>query len=177
MFSITNITYANENVVGVWASPNIKSAEVLWFFYPDGKVRSTSNTAHNKHIMTWGSTNNELTVITNPKISSHKWVGSITGKKINAVQSFVFKNKLKTNKWSAEKYSNNPDKKVNFYSLCSNKNYVWTVVNVGNFEKCLGTVPWEKTTSFSHKEAKKLCEPFIAKRKKERKFKVEEKCE
>ncbi len=175
-FSI-NATSAQENIIGIWASPNIKSADVLWFFYPDGKVKASSNTSHNQHDVRWGVTKNELTVISSPKTSSHKWTGIISGKFITGTRSFVFKNEIMVSKWKAEKYSSNPNEKVNFYSLCSNTKYVWTVVNIGQFKECNGTVPWEKTKSFTYDETKKLCQPFIDKRKKERKFKVEEKCE
>ena len=175
--STVNNTYANENLVGIWASPSIKSAKVLWFFYPDGKVLASTNTSHNKHNVRWGATKNELTIISNPKTSSHKWIGSISGEIIKATHSFLFEGKIKASKWTAEKYSSNPNEKVNFFSLCSNTNYVWKVVNVGDFKECKGTVPWEKTTFFSYEEAKQECQSFIDKRKKKRTFKVEEKCE
>ena len=174
--SFTKTLYANESVIGVWASPNIKSAKVLWFFYPDGKVRTSSNTSHNKYKMSWVVKNDELIIKDNSNKSSHTWAGNISDKTIKATHSFFFEGMKKSSLWTAEKYLSNPNKKVDFYSLCSNKKYVWEVVNIGNKEKCVGTVPWDKATSFSLGKTKKLCSAFIAKRKKEYKFKIEEIC-
>lgn len=168
LFNILFISssFAANKLVGVWAEPNNTNPKILWYLFPDGKVKVTSNNDFDNSELRWILKGDTLTILSNKR--SHKWEGLLSDKKINAKLTFDMDGEKVQKDWKAYKISDNPQKIINFYAVCSNSKKTWQVVNVGKFKKCNSTVPWENTTTYSFKEAKDLCLALIKKRKKER---------
>lgn len=166
---VNNISYADNAIVGVWAQPNKASPKVLWYLFPNGEVKTTSNTGYNENVLRWELADKIFRI--KSKDGSHSWEGLVSDKIINATHAFNSDGKKEKLSWRAEKISGNPREIINLYSVCSNEEKKWKVVNIGKFEDCQSFVPLEKITSYSYEEAKGLCLSLLKKRKKEYDFK------
>lgn len=167
-----NISHADGSVVGVWAEPNKISPKVLWYLFSNGEVKTTSNTGYSENVLKWVFVDNVFRI--KSKDGSHSWEGNLSGEVINATHAFTSSGKILKVTWRVEKLSSNPRNIIDFYSVCSNEEKAWQIVNVGNFENCQSFVPLEKITSYSLAEAKALCRSLLKKRNKEYGF--EERC-
>lgn len=161
---------ASQNIlVGIWASPNKQNADTLWYFFSGGKVSVSTNAGFSNIKASLNKSNKNFEMAGGEKSISHEWHGTINNAFINSELSYDFKGVKGNDKWTAEKISNNPNKKIDFYSVCSDKNSnVWKVKNTGKFESCPSWLPIVKTSSFSRSKANILCKEIAAKRQKEK---------
>lgn len=156
-FICINITLANDKVIGIWASPTINTAKIIWYLYPNGDVLASTNASYNEHKLKW-KLKGEQFVITPQNTLKHKWNGTLTNENISGKHYYRHRDGKKWSVWNAEKYSDDYKKKINFYELCNNsKNNVWRVVNVGNLKHCGARVSGGKSTSFSYDKVKNIC--------------------
>lgn len=163
-FSQSAMAETGDELVGIWAEPSKANPDTIWYLHKDGKaIASTNAFFKNLH---WFVEDGKL-FITDEKTDGHTWEARYHKSRAKGVHSYTFENGLNVVRFYAEKISDNPNKPIDFYTVCSNMDGAFEVVNTGRFEKCQSFVPMEIISSFYKQEAKVLCESLIKIRKKE----------